>query len=148
MPLAAQGSRETGVTVDVSAARSRPCWLVAETPRTFIELEAAKFHGHLEHEGLTEAIRTRMPAGLEHEPGREIYSKYVKIALNHADGRLRLGTDAVGLPIEIVPLLDADLSVGAALPVRVLIGGRPGAGLQLRVSYRESERAEPSADAL
>ncbi len=147
-PLAAEGSRESGVTVDVSAVDSRPCWVVVETPKTFIELGADRFHGYLQHEGLSEVIASRTSAGRENDPGRETYSKYGKIALNGVDGGLRLRTEPVGLATEIVPLLDGDLSPESMLPVRVLIGGQPGANLQLRVSQRASEQAEPSDDAL
>lgn len=147
-PLTADGAQDSGVTVDVSAVRSRPCWVVMETPPTFIELPAQKFHGYLEHEGLSEVIAGRKAAGRDQEPGRENYSKYVKIALADRDGGLRLRAEPVGLPIEIAPLFDAQPTLGASLPVCVLVGGRPAGGLQLRVSHRESEQAEPSGDSV
>jgi len=135
-PLTAEGSRETGVTVDTSAVRDRPCWVVVETPKTFIELAAGKFHGYLEHQGLDEFIASRKSAGRANEPGRETYGKYVKIALSEAAGPPRLLTEPVGFPIEIIPSTDAALSPGSILPVRVLVGERPGVNLQLRVSHR------------
>lgn len=146
-PLAVSGNQETGVTVDVSAVRERPCWIVVETARTFIELDAAKFHWYLEHEGLDEPIRRRTLSGRQAEPGREIYSKYVKVALNGDAGDLRLRRETVDLPIEIVPLC-AELRAGMRLPVRVLVAGEPAGGMQLRVSHRPAEESEPSPDVL
>jgi len=147
-PLTAEGSRETGVAVDTSAVRDRPCWVVVETPPTFIELAADKFHGYLEHEGLDKVIASRKSAGHANESGREIYSKYVKIALGEAAGPPRLLTEPVGFSIEIIPSTEAALSPGSVLPVQVLVGGQPGANLQLRVSHRTPGSGEASSDSL
>ena len=148
VPLAASGDRASGVSVDVGSVRNRPCWVVVETPKTFIELEPEKFQGYLEHEGLHEVIRQRTASGRQDAAGREIYSKYVKIALPGAGGETRLPRSPVGLPIEIIPMLDGALTAGTTLPVRVAAGGRPAANLQSRVSHRTAEGGEPSTDTI
>jgi uncharacterized GH25 family protein len=146
--LAVSGTRQTGVLVDATAVKERPCWVVVETEPTLIELEGGKFQGYLSHEGLNEVIERRIATGCQGEPGREIYSKYVKVALNSHDGSLRLRTEPVDLPVEIVPLSAEELEVGMRLPLRVLVAGEPGGGLQVRVSHREADAAEPSDDVL
>ena len=148
VPLAAAGRRASGVTIDVGSVRNRPCWVVVETPKTFIELEPEKFRAYLQQEGLNEVIRQRTSAGRLDAVGREIYSKYAKIALSAAGGELQLPRRPVGLPIEIVPLLEGVLTIESSLPVRVLVGGRPAASIQVRVSHRAAEAGEPSTDVI
>lgn len=136
--LHAHGTKEGGVAIDISGVAERPCWVAVETPPVFIEIEAEHFHRYLQHEGLQQVIAQRSAAGQQAKPGREIYSKHVKIALNDADGKPCFLDRAIGLPIEIVPDLPGPVGIGERLSIRVLVDGKPAADLQVRASHRAS----------
>jgi hypothetical protein len=144
-PLEASGERATMVEIDASQVQGSPAWVVAETSPMPIQLAPEKFLSYLGHEGLSGIIARREASGCANQPGREVYSKYIKVALPGETGATAFLAGAVGLPVEIVPLSAGPIQVGGALRVCVLFRGSPAAGLQLRVSNREhnSEAAEP-----
>jgi len=139
------GDRETGVDIDASQVEQFPAWVVAQTAPLAIELAPEKFLSYLRHEGLSEVISKRETNGQSVKPGREIYSKYIKIALPGEQGAASLLGEAVGFPVEIVPLTAGPLRVGGAMRIRVLFRGSAAAGLQVRVSNRQvgADVAEP-----
>lgn len=63
-PLPYSGSKEIGVKIDVGLVNARPCWVVVETPKTFIEIEADHFNDYLAHEGLSQVLKTRAATGV------------------------------------------------------------------------------------
>lgn len=138
-PLTAAGSRESGVHVDVGGVTA-PAWVVVETAPTFIELAPAKFERYLAHEGLTDVLRARREAGTSGEPGREIYSKHIKTAVADPAGPPHLRTDAIGLPLEIVPAI-AVLQVGDEFRGQVLLDGQPARDVQVRVHHKGTDGA-------
>ena len=140
-PLAFSGSREAGVKVDASSVGARPCCVVVETPKAFIEIEADHFNDYLTHEGLACVLEARATAGHQQRPGREIYSKYCKTALNSSDGSLAFLETPVGLPIEIVPRASGPMQVGVALDVRILVGGLPAQDVLLRACHQTASRS-------
>jgi hypothetical protein len=140
--LEVSGTPETGVHVDLGGLTA-PAWVVVETQPTFIELAADKFHRYLTHEGLGHVIDARSVAGADTVAGREVYSKYAKTAVSDRPGTVSFLAGAVGLPIELVPLTTAPLTLGDVLHVRVLVDGRPAPGLQVRVHHRASEDEAP-----
>lgn len=144
-PLEVCGDRETGVEIDSSRVEQFPAWVVAQTAPLAIELAPEKFLSYLKHEGLSEVISKREKNGQSVKPGRELYSKYIKIALPGEQGAASLLVDAVGFPVEIVPLSSGSLQVGGTMRVRVLFRGSAAAGLQVRVSNRGvgADVAEP-----
>jgi hypothetical protein len=146
--LQAQGTKATGVRVDTTALKGQQGWVVVETPPTLIELAPAKFESYLEHEGLNHVLQFRSANGEAELPGRELYSKHTKTALSAGGGAVRFLSCGLGLPIEFVPNHDGPLGQGSKLEVVVLVDGVAAADLQVRVSYRESEAHEPSADIL
>lgn len=103
-------------------------------PRSF-ELPPAKFEAYLKEEGLEHAIAWRAQHGEAAAPGRERYSKYAKTLI--VSGAPGAGFDAAaGLTIEFV--LEADPSLikpGGSLPVKVLLRGKPAAGLRVEASW-------------
>jgi hypothetical protein len=139
------GDRETGVDIDASQVEQFPAWVVAQTAPLAIELAPEKFLSYLKHEGLSEVILKREETGQSVKPGRELYSKYIKIALPGEHGAALLPGEAVGFPVEIVPLTSGPLQVGGTMRVRVLFRGSAAAGLQVRVSNRgvDADVAEP-----
>jgi len=117
-----------------------PGWFVVETEPAFIELEASEFESYLEHEGLRSVVEARREANALGRTGREIYSKYAKVAL---DARRGFVSGAVGFPIEIIPVSDEPCAPGDAMRVRVLLRGHGASGLQLRATHRASEDPAP-----
>jgi hypothetical protein len=140
--LEVHGTPETGVSVDATGVAA-PAWIVVETRPTVIELAPDTFHRYLTHEGLGQVVEARVAAGAEALPGREVYSKFAKTAVSDPTGTVPFLASAVGLPIEIVPLTTAPLMLGDVLHVRVLVDGRPAAGLQVRAHQRASEDQAP-----
>jgi len=134
------------VAIDTTGVLERPCWVAVETPPVFTEIEADHFHRYLQHEGLQQVIAHRLATGQQAQPGREIYSKHVEIALNDADAKLSFLDGNIGLPIEIVPTRPGPVGVGDQLSIRVLVNGKPAADLQVRASHRASENSAPSED--
>jgi len=105
------------------------------TAPNFIELEPKKFEAYLKEEGLEEVIEWRKQHGEAAKPGRERYSKYAK-SLLQAGAANGYFSHALGFPIEIIPLADPyAVKPGGMLPVRVLLRGKPAAGLQLETAW-------------
>ncbi len=99
--------------------------LTAHTAPNFIELAPADFEKYLAEEGLGWVVDWRKQHGESKNPGREIYSKYVKsiVHTGGADPFVCRPTDQL---IEFVP--DADpsfLKPGQRLTVQVLYRGAP-----------------------
>jgi hypothetical protein len=128
--LTASGDRETGVFID---APHDAAMVVAESVPNFIELSPEKFDAYLRHEGLFTIIDVRA-AATGSKPGREIYSKHIKVALTPREhGSLVLVP--VGLPIEFVADLASALR-SRTLDATVLVNGAAAAGQQARVTHR------------
>jgi hypothetical protein len=103
----------------------------ALNPARTADMSASSFLGYLKEENLADVIAAREKLGESAKPGRERYSMYLKsIVLVGApdEGYKRV----VGQPIEIVPEKDPlSLKKGESLPVRVLLKGKPAAGVQI-----------------
>lgn len=133
----AVAARDADGAVDVEVPGSGPAWLVVETPPAFIELPSAKFDAYLAHEGLTPVLDARR-VGAAGAPGREIYSKHIKVAIGDA------AAEALGLPVEMVPAAGG-FHRGRVLRVRLLVDGVPAAGVQVAVGHRDGS-AGPASD--
>lgn len=144
-PLPFSEAAGATVAIDTSPVSTRPSWIVAQTMPAHIELAAAKFDAYLAHEGIHHVIAAR--AGTT-APGREIYSKYIKTALSNEDGSVSFATQAVGFPVEFVPITTVPLCTGQALRVRLLHRDAPAADVQVRVSHRDFDSARPGDDAV
>lgn len=109
--------------------------VVLERNRSYIELDAAKFDAYLREEGLNSVRATRTRAGEADKPGRERYTRYLKLRLPGADPA-GMATHALGQPLELVPIEDpASRRPGERLHLRVLLDGAalPGAKVALCV---------------
>ena len=107
---------------------------------SMIEMEAEKFHGYLEHEGLTDAIEQREQAGEADQTASERYRRYLK-SLILADG---VATDTwqqrLGHRLEIIPQSDPSaVKPGNTLPVQVLFESRPLANVQVMAMGRNGD---------
>ena len=98
-------------------------------PRT-AEKSAAVFEEHLKHQGLAQVTAERAARGETAKPARERYSRYGKTLITvGAGGDPSAATRALGLKIELVPLVDpTTLAAGSRLRVRLLLDGKPLAG--------------------
>jgi len=96
---------------------------------TVIELPGAEFERYLALEGLDGAKAARRRDGLSDTPGRERYRRCVKtwVAGPAASSRV---TKPLGLPFEIVPLVDPVKTQDVKL--RVLFEGQPIQGVLVR----------------
>ena len=108
-----------------------------------LALDGPAFDRYLAEEGITPILDRRRATGRLGQRARESYAKAAKtlIAVTDAAGHLappaRAGESAAllasGYAAEIVPLVDPyTVGVGATVPVRALIGGRPLAGWTIR----------------
>jgi hypothetical protein len=104
-----------------------------------IALDGPAFDSYLAEEGITPILDRRKATGRLGQRARESYAKAAKalIAVTDAAGHLaapaRAGASAAlqphGYAAEIVPLVDPySVGVGASVPVRALVDGRPLAG--------------------
>lgn len=95
------------------------------------QMKPPSFEKYLEEEGLGHIVQARAARGESEAPGRERYTMYAKalVATGAPGDGYKL---AAGLPLEIVPEKDPyRLQPGEALPVRVLLRGKPVANLRL-----------------
>ena len=94
-----------------------------------VSLEAAKFEEYLKEEGLEKISTLRAQRGETARPAREVFSRCAKAVLD-AGGSGKAGFDRVlGFTLELVPEKNPyALRPGDALPVRLLLGGKPLAG--------------------
>lgn len=135
VPLTPYADAAGNVHVDVPAAVSRPAWVVVESPPVFIELASDAFARYVAHEGLAHVIDARQATGTSGAVGREIYSKHVKTAVGSIDEAMLVSADAIGLPVELVPLSSEPLRAGADLEVELRREGRAVADVQVRVHH-------------
>jgi len=94
-------------------------------------LPAAKFNAYLADEGLTPALAARV--GHEGRDGDERYGRVAKALVRAGEGGGVAALQAVGAPLEVVPLADP-YTRPARLPVRVLYEGRPLAGALVKLT--------------
>ena len=94
-------------------------------------MNAKSFTGYLEEENLTHVVEARVKAGEADKPARERYTMFAKSILLAGAPDEGYKTPA-GHTIEIVPEKDPySLKPGEAMPVRVLLRGKPAASLEL-----------------
>ena len=109
----------------------------------------AKFEKYLKDEGLERFEAQHRNAGKPQTGIREFYTRYAKALIGVEGGK---GNDrAIGLPLELVALANPyELGAGERLPVRVLIEGKPLAGVLIKVFNKTTpdkpERVRTDAD--
>ena len=120
--------RDEGTTswLDFETGESGTYVLSVSTAPRVIELAAEDFNDYLEHDGVLDVLEARTRAGELEEAAKERYSKHVKAIVQVGEPRSGAWSEAVGYPIEIVPLANpADLHEGGRLPLQVLLDGAP-----------------------
>lgn len=98
-----------------------------ESSFTPVQLPAAAFDAYLADEGLHSVLQARRTARAT-GPGRERFRRCAKLWLPGGDAAR--ATEAVGLPLELLPLEPPGAS--ARLRVRLLLSGRPLAGARIK----------------
>ncbi|GGW83187.1 DUF4198 domain-containing protein [Alteromonas halophila] len=89
-------------------------------------LDAEKFNGYLEEEGLKQIQTHRRENDLSNTPGTEIYSRKAKSIVQIGNTLSDTVTRPIGHTLEIIPLQHpASLKEDGALPVQVLFRGEP-----------------------
>lgn len=125
----AAGAHSVG---SITTRQAGATWLVYQSAPRDSRLDAKAFESYLLDEGLEHVIAKRAAARQSHTPSHELYARNVKSLLRvQGDGS---GYDRnVGLPLEIVLETDpAKALSNAALNLRVLLRGKPAAGLLVR----------------
>jgi uncharacterized GH25 family protein len=103
-----------------------------------VDLPADKFEQYLREEGLERAIDLRARRGESAKPSRELFSRCAKSLL--AAGGSGAGNDApFGFPFELVAERNPYASqAGESLPFRVLLRGKPAAGVLVAALRRDA----------
>lgn len=98
---------------------------------------------NLQHEGLVEICAWRRKHAESTLPGRELYSKYIKLIL-HTGGTDSFITKQAGHAIEFVPLVDpASVPAGGELAVALYFHGKPAPGMPVEASsFHEGKRTD------
>jgi uncharacterized GH25 family protein len=101
-------------------------------------MEGPAFEKYLAEEGLAHVIATRKARGQSALAGREWYSRCAKALIAVGDANVGGHDRLVGMPLELVPEANPYTHMaGAPLPVRVLHGGAPAAGVLVQAVARE-----------
>jgi hypothetical protein len=136
---AAWTERDPRSTVRVTVAGPGTYVVGVEIGARTLSLDGPAFDAYLAEEGITPILDRRRATGRLGRPARESYAKAAKtlIAVTDANGHLaapardRASAALVpsGYAAEIVPLVDPyTVGLGASVPVRALVGGKPLAG--------------------
>jgi uncharacterized GH25 family protein len=118
------GTKDLSGLLHFTPAKPGTYIAAVETHPKLITLAAEAFNAYLISDGMPHIYLQRVQDKTLDQAGRERYSKHVKtiVAVGGGGDPCRV----VGLTLEIVPLRDPlKLKVGEALPVRVLLHGKP-----------------------
>lgn len=96
-----------------------------------ITIPAADFNTYLKEEGLGHVLEARRAAGELERGATERYAKHVKVVFQAGAARSDDYGTVLGHPAEVVPLANPyALGPGDTLAVRLLVDGRPAAGIE------------------
>ena len=127
------------LTATVTVADTGHVIVTAVNAAAVEDMRPAPFEKYLLEEGLSHIVETRRARGESERNGKERYTMYAKtILVSDAPGE-GYGT-VIGLPLEFVPDKDPyTLRPGEALPVRLLLRGRPASNLEVRATSATQE---------
>lgn len=113
-------------------------WLAVATTPKLLVLAPEKFEKYLSEEGLEQAAAWRKEHGETTEPGRERYTKFAK-SLVVSEASSEDWGRPLGFAIEFLPESDpAALQAGGALPVRLMLHGKPASGVKVEAATEGS----------
>jgi hypothetical protein len=114
-----------------------PMWVCYFSRPSTVELEGAKFETYLQEEGLDGISKLRARRGETSKNAKDDYVRCAKSFLTVGDTAGTHGFDhAFGLPLEL--LLEADPSISALLPVRLVYEGKPIKGALVTALCKDS----------
>ena len=132
LPLKSAGKKDLFALLEFEPAAPGLHQIAVETTPKIIELDADKFNDYLVTDGLPHIFRLRVKEKTLDRPAVERYRKSPKALVPVGNGALAGWDKALGLPLEIVPLVNPfDRKVGDTLKVRVLFQKQPLAGANL-----------------
>lgn len=116
-----------------------------ESQPTFILVEPDIFKKYIALEGYSEAINSRKASNTEDQPGKEIYTRYIKTFIQIGASFTDHYNEPFGYKIEIIPLQNpCKLATDSDLEVKLLIDGQPMPNHKIFATY--DEYSEDPAD--
>jgi len=114
-----------------------------ESNPTLILLEPDIFKKYIALEGYTDVINSRKASNQEEQPGKEMYSRYIKTFIQVGTPLTEHYSEPFGYKIEIIPLQNpCSLAVDSDLEVKVLYDGKPLPNHKIFATY-ESYSEDP-----
>lgn len=107
--------------------------LAFETTPVVSELEAAPFDDYVAHEGLTAVAAHRARLATAGTQGRELYARRAKALVQIGASCSPQALEAIGLSLEIVPLVNPHCASQDTFPIEVRFRGKPLAGALVRM---------------
>ena len=109
-----------------------------QSTRSFVELDAEKFNGYLEHEGIEFIREERRKRGEDNDPAPEYFVRCAKALLQSAIPGETVYAEELGYTLELIPLDDPYAqATGDTLEFKLLFRGEPIEGLLLQAFTRE-----------
>lgn len=108
-----------------------------------LELPAPKFEEFLRLEGLDRIAATRARRGETNKPDREQFYRYAKTLLRTGDAKPEAIRHIDGFRYDIVP--ESNPWSAQPLRVRLLLDGKPAAGMMVSAVHRDDPNARASA---
>jgi uncharacterized GH25 family protein len=126
LPLKSAGKQDLIALLQFEPTQPGVHVVAVETAPKILELPAEAFNEYLVMDGLPHIFRLRAKEKSLDKPAKERYQKSPKALVAVGEGRLGPWDQAVGLPLEIIPLQNPFLLKAAdTLRVRVLFHGKP-----------------------
>jgi uncharacterized GH25 family protein len=102
------------------------------------EYTPAIFEENMTHEGLLDVLAERKKSGVDAYPVKKKYSKHVKAIFQIGDKLSEDYKTVLGYPIEFIPMTNPySITVGDELSMKLLINGKPMAGIMVYASFND-----------
>lgn len=112
--------------------------VVLQTKPLYVELPPDRFEAYLAQEGLEALIESRNRAGGSSQPGREHFTRCVKLFLPAEGSAAGDHTRRFGLPLEIIPEANpAAARQGESISLRILFRDAPAPGVLVAATPKE-----------
>jgi hypothetical protein len=147
--LSSRLSENKGDSLSLPLPETGTHMVVFHSTNSFIKLEAEKFNGYLQEDGLDNVVSYRKEHNQMQNEGKEYYQRSVKTILQVGDNLTDACTKPTSLPLDIIPeinpyTLPAELTKQGLLKVRfqVLFRGKPLDNALVKIWYRTPKKVE------